>query len=531
MVSRRTACSIVLAIFLCGCDGNRWNTGDRVLVSKCAYESGLTAPRRYDVVVFKYPGEPYKNGSPYNYIKRLLGLPGEFIALLFGRVHTYTPENPPCDDSQTSRDDLCKLAATHSNDDVARILFYSGKFQIARKPLDVLLAMRRPVFLNNFQPRDLKKLLVDPRWKPSDGSAWSASEDSIRFTFEGKDEPAPQWLRYKHLAVLRKTGEDGRVKMYKNFRSEKGDIVPVVPAEVKPSLITDEMSYNMTNITARIGRGANIDPLATPHWVGDLMLQANVKVKEKKGEFWLELSKGIHRFRARFDIGAGTCELLKVEGDKTESLGVKPTTLSAPGNYVVRLANFDARLTLWVNGDLPFEDGVKYDPPESPTAEESKWFADAWSAESEKIRESSVREKQKALAVLVDAMHEKMKSRRGPRQNDLEPASLGARNASLEIADLELWRDTYYSGSASVESPIPDRFDPDATGANGGKLFEPYRKVNPTTFFIQKAHYFCLGDNSPSSEDGRSWGTVPERLMLGRALMIYWPITRIGFIR
>ena len=44
-------------------------------------------------------------------------------------------------------------------------------------------------------------------------------------------------------------------------------------------------------------------------------------------------------------------------------------------------------------------------------------------------------------------------------------------------------------------------------------------------------HYFCLGDNSSSSSDGRDWGLVPERLMLGRAVVVYWPLSRIGVIK
>jgi signal peptidase I len=46
--------------------------GNKILVNKFAYE--LAPPRRWDVVVFKYPKEPWKN-----YIKRLVGLPGDTL--------------------------------------------------------------------------------------------------------------------------------------------------------------------------------------------------------------------------------------------------------------------------------------------------------------------------------------------------------------------------------------------------------------------------------------------------------------------
>jgi signal peptidase I len=51
------------------------------------------------------------------------------------------------------------------------------------------------------------------------------------------------------------------------------------------------------------------------------------------------------------------------------------------------------------------------------------------------------------------------------------------------------------------------------------------------TFYIQPGHYFCLGDNSSSSSDGRDWGQVPERLLLGKAVVVYWPPSRIGVIK
>lgn len=37
--------------------------------------------------------------------------------------------------------------------------------------------------------------------------------------------------------------------------------------------------------------------------------------------------------------------------------------------------------------------------------------------------------------------------------------------------------------------------------------------------------YFAMGDNSPRSKDGRSWGFVPEKDVVGRPLFIYYPLT------
>ena len=43
--------------------------------------------------------------------------------------------------------------------------------------------------------------------------------------------------------------------------------------------------------------------------------------------------------------------------------------------------------------------------------------------------------------------------------------------------------------------------------------------------------YFVLGDNSAASLDSRFWGFVPKRLMIGKAMVIFWPLTRWRILR
>ena len=59
--------------------GDPW-TGDKILVNKFAFD--FADPERWDVVVFKYPDNVSKN-----YIKRLVGLPGETIQVRDGDVY------------------------------------------------------------------------------------------------------------------------------------------------------------------------------------------------------------------------------------------------------------------------------------------------------------------------------------------------------------------------------------------------------------------------------------------------------------
>ena len=60
------------------------------------------------------------------------------------------------------------------------------------------------------------------------------------------------------------------------------------------------------------------------------------------------------------------------------------------------------------------------------------------------------------------------------------------------------------------------------------ETFPPPKFIRSTLdrYEVPAKHLFVLGDNSTSSLDGRFWGSLPDRALVGRAVMVYWPISR-----
>jgi signal peptidase I len=444
-----------------------WNSGDRVLVAKFIYDLTERLPDRLDVVVFKFPGDerfphsgPQKNYVPMNYIKRLIGLPGETIAVYGGKLYVLPADKGPhFDDAERARADaelaanLWQLRYAHPNDPVLNELWKAGQFQIIRKRPDNILSMRRLVYDNDHPASDLPPGF--DRWRGAAGSGWEP-DDKNGFHTAGGGGDELRWLRYRHL-----------------LRTYGG----------KPSLITDFMGYNTWESVNHGGPPGQ-------NWGSDLILECEVTVEKPEGEVVLEVAKGADLFRAYFEVASGSCTLTRVRDadrgeEKEEKLDTRPTRLKGKGTYRVRLANVDDRLVVWVDNSLPFDDGVPYPPSNrvGPTAE-----------------------------------------------NDLErPASVGVKGAAVGVHKLKLYRDTYYT---ACHGGSPGRSDAgDQVKWDQPDTWEDLRHPPVLTMYVQPGHFLCLGDNSPESSDGRSWGTVPRRLLLGRALLVYWPANRAGRIR
>jgi signal peptidase I len=414
------------------------NSGDRILAGKGLLGVGTLVPARFDLIVFDFPGEPGQPPPPrpVRYVKRLVGLPGEMIAIHRGKLFLLPAEQVP-ERSAPREEDSPQRVQT---DPDGPKLFEQGKFQVLRKTPPQVLALRRLVHDNDHQAKDLSEPEYQ-RWVGAADSGWSAAGKTAFRHEEGADLG---WLRYRH--VLRESGG-------------------------KAQLITDFMGYNT----------GPPNPVLGKNWATDLIVECTVQVEKAAGVFALELSRGPDRFQARFDLKTGDCALQRLSG-KAEPVVLKsaPTRLHGKGSYQVRFANVDERLTVWVDGRLPFAAGVEYEGP------------------------------RKLLPV---------------KENDLDrPASVGARGTTVTVKRLRLFRDTYYTARgdnpSSEDVPQLDPADPDTWKHVEDAPFSAYR--------VEPDHYFVLGDNSQASSDSRSWGNVPAKNLLGKVLLRYYPLARWG---
>jgi signal peptidase I len=404
--------------------------GDRILVGKFAYE--VDDPQRWDVIVFKYPCD-----APTNFIKRLVGLPGETIRIQNGDLWIRRGEKP---------------------------------FEIARKPPTKLLAMLQTVFDNDYMPK-IAQYGWPARWQaesPADGApagAWT-SDDQTTFRTDGA-ATGQRWLRYHHRlpSYMQWTTQDRQ----KTFSQQ----------DVAPQYILDFTAYN----TYQIRSDGNFEPSPESlgrYWVGDLALRCTLDVEADCGALLFELRKGGRRFQCRLDVATGQASL-SIGGKDMEAFRPKAATVvRGAGRHKIRFSNCDNELLLWIDGDV-----VKFDAPTT--------YDDLANTSAD--------------------------------PSDLEPVGVATHGAKAKISHLAIFRDIYYT----PKQPASDRQhfasdDSRLMGAERNRGAKTYHPADNFAEFTLKAdQFFALGDNSAASSDGRYWGPVARDLLLGEALLIYWP--------
>ena len=457
-------------------------SGDRIIVSKFLYD--FSPPKRWDVFVFKFPGN-----ATQNYIKRLIGLPGETIRIQGGNIWV-----------------------RQGNE---------GPFVIARKPADKL-----DVLLQLVSDSDhVSQRVLDATWplewfegNPYDGTkdpAWKVTRTgphSIAYECDGT-KSGTCWLHFRRIVP---TEEEWISHLLQNPPSR-----PAEARGVEGELITDFYSYNSGHEES-LGSRATLETIAqTPllprenrsspygeHWVDDLALECLAEVRGNSGAVVLDLVRaGVHH-RCRINVADGVAELSRTDlsGEELTFTGSGKsvakvrgkTALRGAGKYRIRLSNCDHELLLSING--------------SPIA-----FDGPTSYESEPL-------------VLPRSTAEDA--------GDLRPAAIGSENANLKLSQLRVFRDKYYIAQKNHDERDMeyfsglDEFLKSPSSWAGHPYFENRGYFD---FELGSDHFFALGDNSPASQDARTWpigsvrmptGNYVERdLLIGKAMFVYWPHT------
>lgn len=426
-------------------------SGDRIIVSKFAYELG--DPRRWDVIVFKNP-----QMAQQNFIKRLIGLPGEKILISGGNIYIAPPGET--------------------------------RLQIARKPDDKLLAMLQIVHDSDYPAVELRKAGWPARWQPlGHDDLWKSDEVGTSYTLAAADEDA--LLRYHH------------------FDPSEGDWgaaldgqTPQLDPDWRGRLISDFYAYNSSRaINEKYGDNTpdfrDNSPGYGHYWVDDLALECEVQIAEATGDIVLDLVRAGNHYTCRIDAKTGTATA-SIQGKDGKAIGLSDqelasvtasTSVKGAGSYRLRLSNVDHELRLWVNGwAVPFQQPATY-------------------------------QSERQVLPDVDSL-----------DGDVAPVGVGGKNQALTVKHLRVLRDKYYiAGAYEDEYGFGNANELMITEVLGRPVASQIEQLlsrrQEVEFQLEEDQFLPLGDNSPASSDARYWSEhyVDRRLLVGRAIFIYWP--------
>ncbi len=428
--------------------------GDRILVNKFPYE--FWEPNRWDVVVFKYPEDPKTN-----YIKRLVGLPGEEIKIERGDVFVRKPPH--------------------------------RQWQILRKQNpNKQRQLQLLVYDNDLPARELHEWGWPQRWapverQPGENGSWIETDqgwmpDARSFEIDSTHDEGSgyDWIRYRHIVPMRDDWDDFENNVVLGHRPGA-------------TLITDFCPYN-----AYTGGGDFAQVPDDIYWVGDLTLNCEVEVRRPAGELLLELIKGADRYRCRIDLSTGQAtlffinELLQKQLQQEERiLATAATTLNGPGRYQIAFANVDHRLTLWIDGTLvDLGSNTEYDPPALPGPRPQDLAPVGIAARDASLRVSH-------LLIQRDVYY---RADRHPKQSEFRGNEQILRN---ELGDPDAWSEEYN------ENYNVARFEPLAD--------DEFFMLGDNSPRSQDSR---LWSNDRGAERRHA---VPRSALVGKAFYVYWP--------
>lgn len=460
-------------------------SGDRVLVLKYLYQ--FRPPARHDVVVFRNP-----QSNLENYIKRLVGLPGEVLRIVHGDVFVHAIEDVNGDGN------LDELDLDRNGDGVFNRHDYEQlDWAVTRKDHRVQQGIWQ--LLHDVDYRDADAGRDWPRyWQGEPGqAAWSTRRGGRVFAFDGGDGQGIQFARGMSRAFLAH-----------NF-------------------------YNASPESSILNTRTDIS--------SDLKLQTTITAESAEATVRLELSNFLHEFAAEFDM-TGSVRLLhrpldpvtrEPTGAWAEMLGPAPAPALQAGRAVeIAIAHADWRVAVWVDGRCVLEtDDGNY----RPDVQELIAFEDAAYSGQQSI--PTPRVGVTGFGGAFELWHTRVYRDvyYTSRALNLEETSVMA--DTYAMARIDQWcRDHEMSPRdwpVMGESSIP------CWGSQTNPIVLRKFGSEPS----DRDEFFMLGDNSPQSKDSRLWvtaaptlrlyddqgdpqyrlGTVPRYNLIGKAFFVYWP--------
>jgi len=282
--------------------------GDRILVLKYLYL--FQDPQRWDVVVFKAPAEPQRWDYSQNYIKRLVGRPGETIMILDGDIYVAKLNGRPQD------------------------LLTPEDFEIQTKPRAAQEALWRIVYDNDYYPQGMPRIKtsVENR-KLSDDLPWQQPWQP--------NSTETGW----NLGTGPLNGRTFR------FDNSNGRATIAFGADANPDQqsLTDWLAYDVTVRQGPDRVDTYDDPRVNDYkgdnFVSDVKLAFFYSRTDGTGPLRAELTKLGRTFIA--EITPTKAALLERDKDGTETI-LQASNIENPGDRPVRveMTNVDYRVTL-----------------------------------------------------------------------------------------------------------------------------------------------------------------------------------------
>ncbi|MFN7020483.1 MAG: signal peptidase I [Phycisphaerales bacterium] len=440
-------------------------SGDRILVLKYLYS--IFDPQRFDVIVFKNPTEP-----SINYIKRLIGLPGEEVALVDGDVFARRLDPPGADGK-------------------AENSWTKPGWTIARKtPLQQEVAWQ-PIFDSRYTP--LESSTFNRPWNTADARAWKLDDrvytlDASLLTNPGGrtelffDQSRQRFRSMPYFGIDRgeKWSIDDRYPYDETPVGEKGRWFP--------ETFQQSPRYPVSDVRIRAG----IEPAGT-----GLTVEATLRARGHEFQAIIEGASA----RLRIRTLTGSSGIFGAWKD-VASAEIRPL---APGRVTnVEFWHADQSVQLWIDGRRVAEHAYDWSP-------------------AERILHATGR-------TLEDVMADQRLDRVNPlsdpslyrdRRPDVRWAFSGA---SVKLHRVGLDRDLYYQ-PASKKRPA-------GAGSPGlGTSPQAPLRLKADQFFAcgdnspqsLDGRLWDSIDSWVAQEFDDTIGVVPRPLLLGRAFFVYWP--------